>query len=140
LSTRPLEQPSSVKDPPLRDAVLAGYWLAPPSDDGEMTIVACGPVMAAAIAAHRQLLEVIPGAGLLVVTSPDRGWRKELVSRRGPSPASRLLSALRPDARLVRDLYRSYGLDEDAILDAAARLVSSPLSPLFPRAPARPAG
>src|SRR3546814_1918211 len=53
-----------------------------------------------AVAAHRAILEDVPGAGLLAVTSPDRlyeGWRAEGAG----SHAARLLGALSPDAKLV---------------------------------------
>src|SRR3546814_3027365 len=52
-----------------------------------------------AVAAHRAILEDVPGAGLLAVTSPDRlyeGWRDEGAG----SHAARLLGALSPDAKL----------------------------------------
>ncbi len=99
------------------------------------------------------MLEDIPGAGLLAVTSPDRlyaDWQSG-----GSGHAGQLLSVLAPDAALVTvldghpatlawlgsvanhhivalgvdrfgqsgdlpDLYREYGIDSDAILDAAA--------------------
>ena len=79
LSTRPLDQPQRPMTPELKADILAGgYWLVRPSPDAEVAIVACGPVVPEAIDAHRQIVEDLPGAGLLVVTSPDRlerGWR-----------------------------------------------------------------
>ena len=116
-----------------------------------------------AIAAFEQVLEDIPGAGLLAVTSADRlnaGWHAELAAVRAGHPvepclARRLLAPLAPDAALVTvldghpatlswlggvrghrvkplgvehfgqsgtipQLYRKYGIDADAILDACA--------------------
>jgi len=78
LSTRPIAQPERDMTRELADAVLDGaYWLVPPGPGAEIAIVACGAVMPDAREAHRQILEDIPAAGLLVVTSPDRlhrGW------------------------------------------------------------------
>ena len=51
-------------------------WCAP-GPGAELAIVVCGAIVPEAIEAHRQIAEDIPGAGLLVVTSPDRlhrGW------------------------------------------------------------------
>jgi pyruvate dehydrogenase E1 component len=61
-----------------------------------------------AIAAHEAILEDLPGAGLLAVTSPDRlhaGWRAAAAARgagqAARAPIERLLGALAPDAALV---------------------------------------
>ena len=117
--------------------------------------------MPEAIEACRQIAEDIPGAGLLVVTSPDllhRGWLRSRKTSGGPAAhVTDLLGRVRPDAGLVTvldghpatlswlgavgrhrvaplgvekfgqsgnvpDLYRTYGLDADAIVGAAARL------------------
>ena len=158
LSTRSLEQPARTLTPELRDQILAGgYWLIPPGPAAEMAIVASGPVVAEALAAHAELREDLPDAGLLVVTSADRlerGWR-----RGGESQVDSLLALLPPSAGLVTvldghpatlswlaavrrhrvaalgvdrfgqsgdipDLYAAYGIDKDAIVSAAARLVA----------------
>jgi len=158
LSTRPLEQPRRSIDALAPDIIAGGYWLKPPTPGAELAIVYCGAVAPEAMAAHQALMEDIPGAGLLAVTSADRlhaGWLDE---QRGgaPSQIARLLAPLAADAALVTvidghpatlswlgavaqhrihplgvdhfgqsgdipDLYRVYGLDADAILDAAAR-------------------
>ena len=58
-----------------------GYWLVPPAPDAELAIVASGPVVSEALEAHSQIVEDIPGAGLLVVTSAGRlqqGWMEAL--------------------------------------------------------------
>jgi pyruvate dehydrogenase E1 component len=165
LSTRPVAQPQRELTSELRDRILEGaYWLAPPDSDAELAIVACGMVLPEAIEAHRQILEDIPAAGLLIVTSADRLHRGWIHSQRtngafhgAPSYIERLLSALPASAGLVtvldghsaalswlgsvaghrvvalgverfgqsgdiNDLYRTYGLDADAIVGAAARL------------------
>jgi pyruvate dehydrogenase E1 component len=161
LSTRPLDQPSRAMSSSLREEVLAGgYWLEPPSHDCELAIIACGAVLPEAIEAHRQLSEDLPGAGLLVVTSPDRlerGWR-EAVQKRQDCQIAMLLSDLPQSAAMISvldghpatlswlgsvrqhrilalgvdrfgqsgdipDLYRTLGIDAEAIVAAAARLV-----------------
>ena len=158
LSTRPLEQPRRPIEALASDIIAGGYWLRPPACGADLAIVYCGAVAPEALAAHEALLEDVPDAGLLAVTSADRlhaGWLEE---QRGgaPSQITRLLAPLAADAALVSvidghpatlswlgavaqhrihplgvedfgqsgdipDLYRVYGLDADAILDAAAR-------------------
>ena len=163
LSTRPLDQPERVLTPQLRTEIIeGGYWLAPPADGAELAVVASGAVLPEAIEAHQQIVEDVPGAGLLVVTSAARlhhAWLNSVRDEHGAAPPHivRLLRPLAPDAGLVTvldghpatlswlgsvgrhrvmplgvdrfgqsgdipDLYRTYGLDVDAILDAAARL------------------
>jgi pyruvate dehydrogenase E1 component len=104
LSTRPLEQPQRAVDAALAAAIVAGgYWLKPPSSGAELAIVYTGAVAPEAIAAHEMLLEDIPGAGLLAVTSADRlhaGWVAAARSS-AASHAAQLLSPLAPDAALV---------------------------------------
>ena len=132
---------------------------ADPAPGAELAIVYCGALAEEAQKAHRAILEDIPGAGLLAVTSPDRlhaDWLRHRQDGLGPSHIERLLAPLAADAGLVTvidahpaalswlgaaagrrveplgvdhfgqsgdlpDLYRAYGLDEDAILDAVAR-------------------
>jgi pyruvate dehydrogenase E1 component len=159
LSTRALEQPEREISPTLEaDIVAGGYWMRSPAPGAELAIVCCGAVTPEAMRAHDLIAEDLPGAGLLVVTSPDRlysGWQQ---SRRGGevSHAERLLRVLPAEAALVTvidghpatlawlgavagqrvrplgvdhfgqsgdipDLYRTYALDEEAILDAAAK-------------------
>jgi pyruvate dehydrogenase E1 component len=159
LSTRPIEQPRRQVDADLAAAIVAGaYWLREPDPGAELAIAYCGAVAPEALAAHREVAEDIPGAGLLAITSADRlhrDWR-EASARGGMSVAGRLLARLRPGAALVTvgdfhpatlswlgavahnpivplgverfgqsgdipDLYRAYGIDTEAILDAAAR-------------------
>ena len=159
LSTRPVDQPERALTPDLtRDIVAGAYWAVPPAESAELAIVYQGALAPEAIAAHRMILEDIPGAGLLAVTSADRLHRDWLAGVRDGERGhiGRLLARLAPDAALVSvldghpatlswlgsvaghrihplgvdqfgqsgdipDLYRVYGLDADAILDAAAR-------------------
>ena len=112
LTTRPLTQPDRPMTDDLRRAVIdGGYWLREPEPGTELAIVCTGAVTAEAIAAHDQMLEDVPGAGLLVVTSADRlnaAWHaaeraRESADRRGalPCPIESLLDPLAPDAALV---------------------------------------
>jgi len=164
LSTRTLKQPKRELDDDLRTGILdGGYWQVPPAADAELALAYCGAVAPEVEAAHRAILEDIPGAGLLAVPSLERlhrGWLAALGARaRGesvaPSAIERLLSRLAPSAALITvqdahpaalswlgavarhrvhplgvdrfgqsgdipDLYRVYGIDTDAILDACA--------------------
>jgi len=110
LSTRPVRQPDRRMDAALREAVLAGgYWLVPPAPGAELAIAYAGAVAPEAIKAHRRILDDIPGAGLLAVTSADRlnaGWlAAERARQAGTAGAishvERLLEPLAPDAGLV---------------------------------------
>jgi pyruvate dehydrogenase E1 component len=107
LSTRPIDQPGRNVDADLdRLMIEGGYWLSPPAPGAELAIVYAGAVAPEAIEAHRQLLDDVPGAGLLAVTSPDRlhrGWRQAAGARPGAprSHVETLLEALAPDAALV---------------------------------------
>ena len=110
LSTRPLEQPKRALDPAFAAAIIDGaYWLKPPAPGTELAIVYTGAVAPEALEAHAQILEDVPGAGLLAVTSPDRlhaGWRAAATARREGrgdtrAPIERLLAPLAPDAALV---------------------------------------
>jgi pyruvate dehydrogenase E1 component len=110
LSTRTIEQPEREITRALRDAILAGgYWLKPPADGAELAIVYQGAVAPQAIAAHAQILEDVPGAGLLAVTSADRldaGWHAAQRARQagmtGAGPhVEELLAPLAGDAALV---------------------------------------
>jgi pyruvate dehydrogenase E1 component len=114
LSTRPLAQPQRTMTPALRQAVLAGgYWLRPPEPGAELAIAYEGPVAPEAMAAHDAIVDEVPGAGLLAVTSPDRlyaEWRAnttpgadgcEAGGPAQPSHIDALLASLAPDAALV---------------------------------------
>jgi pyruvate dehydrogenase E1 component len=98
LSTRQIAQADRRLD---EAALLAGaYWLKEPAEGAELAIVAQGAVLPEAIEAHAELVEDVPGAGLLVVTSPDRliqDWR----TAGRQAHVARLLAKLAPDAGLV---------------------------------------
>ncbi|MBL8805868.1 MAG: transketolase [Rhodospirillales bacterium] len=100
LSTRALSQPVRTDASWVNGCLAGAYWLVEPSPDAEIAVIYSGAVAPEAIAAHLQLCEDIPGAGLLAVTSPDRlhaGWRAD----GDLSHAARLLAHLSPDAALV---------------------------------------
>jgi pyruvate dehydrogenase E1 component len=101
LTTRALPQPEREMTPALREGILEGaYWLREPAPGAELALVYCGPVAVEAAAAHAAILDDIPEAGLLAVTSPDRLY----ADWRSAAPASRidrLLTPLAPDAALV---------------------------------------
>jgi pyruvate dehydrogenase E1 component len=157
LSTRSIHQPKRDFAAIENDVLAGAYWRVEPAQGAPLAIVTCGAVTPEALSAHAQILDDVPGAGLLAVTSPDRlhaGWRASLAGQR--CHADRLLARMAPDAALVTvidgspsalswlggvaghrvyalgvdrfgqsgdidDLYRVYGLDTDAILDACAR-------------------
>ncbi len=163
LSTRSLDQPARAFDEVAEKAVIAGgYWAHPPAEGADFAIIYSGVIVPEAKAAFETILEDIPGAGLLAVTSADRlhaSWRVAQERRRSGQDAhshiEHLLSQLTPNAHLVTvidghpatlswlgavrgqrlvslgveefgqsgdipSLYRAYGLDAEAILDAAA--------------------
>jgi pyruvate dehydrogenase E1 component len=104
LSTRPIEQPGRKIAAELEEAIIGGaYWLREPGEGAELAIAYCGAVAPEALAAHRELAEDVPEAGLLAITSPDRLHRDWRAARAGGevSVAERLLARLRPGAALV---------------------------------------
>ncbi len=110
LSTRPVAQIERNIDDSLRTGMMAGgYWLAAPEPGAELAIVYAGAVAPEAIAAHAQLAQDLPGAGLLAVTSADRlnaGWHAAERARQtsvadARAHVERLLAPLAPDAGLV---------------------------------------
>src|SRR5262249_21664007 len=73
LSTRSLPQPDPALTPEQqRDISQGGYWYAPPEQGADVAIVCLGAVTPEAIAAHASVVKDFAGAGLLVLTSPDR--------------------------------------------------------------------
>ena len=113
LSTRSLPQPErTLTQEQQADIVSGGYWYAPPENGADVAIVAMGAVTPEAIEAHASVVRDFAGAGLLVLTSPDRlhtDWLAQQRSRgrtvgrvdRAPSPVETLLAPLSRDARLV---------------------------------------
>jgi pyruvate dehydrogenase E1 component len=167
LSTRTLAQPARESDAWEADALRGAYWVRAPADGARLAIAYQGALAPEAMAAHARVLEDIPGAGLLAVTSADvlhRDWTAAGRARwRTREPRShvahvaQLLSPLSRDAHIVTlidgspstlswlgavcghrvralgvetfgqtgdlpDLYRTYRLDADAVLDAIADL------------------
>jgi pyruvate dehydrogenase E1 component len=166
LSTRALEQPDrTLSAAQIEDVIQGAYWQVEPAPGAELAVVYTGAIAQEAMTAFEQILEDVPGAGLLAVTSPDRlhlDWSASLKARsqgrRAPSHIEKLLSRLGAGAGLVTvidgppatlswlggvrgsrvsalgldhfgqsgdlpDLYRTYGLDVDAILDATAAVL-----------------
>jgi pyruvate dehydrogenase E1 component len=113
LSTRALAQPErTLSAQQQADIVAGGYWYAPPASDADIAIVCMGAVTPEAIAAHQQITRDFAGAGLLVLTSPDRlhaDWlqaqrergRTSGVVDRSAAPIERLLAPLSRDARII---------------------------------------
>jgi pyruvate dehydrogenase E1 component len=113
LSTRSLPQPQRTLTPAQEaDVVSGGYWYAAPEAGADVAIIAMGAVTPEAIAAHESVAGDFAGAGLLVLTSPDRLHADWLAAQRyrgrtvgridnTTSPVERLLAPLSRDARLV---------------------------------------
>src|SRR5260370_41642491 len=113
LSTRRLPQrPRALSPGQEADIVSGGYWYAAPEAGADVAIIAMGAVTPEAIAAHESVARDFAGAGLLVLTSPDRLHADWLAAQRNrgrtvgridntPSPVERLLAPLSRDARLV---------------------------------------
>lgn len=110
LSTRPLKQPERTLTPDLRADILSGaYWVKKPAPGAQLAIVYCGATVPEATAAFEAILEDIPDAGLLAVTSPDRlyaGFRAASEARRNgdasaQSHIEKMLASLASDAGLV---------------------------------------
>jgi len=165
LSTRSITQVTRDGDSWKADALRGGYWLRRPADGAQAAIVFSGVIAPEALAAWEDLVDDIPGLGLLNVTSPDllhRGWSAQRAARWSENAGARshaetLLSVLAPGAGLVTvldgspsalswlggvrgmrvsplgvdrfgqtgdlpDIYRTYRLDANAIVDATAEL------------------
>jgi pyruvate dehydrogenase E1 component len=110
LSTLPVTQPERALSAELRaDIITGGYWLKPPAPGAELALVYAGACAPAALAAHAEIAEDVPGAGLLAVTSADRlnaGWHaakraRQAGTKERPAPVERLLAPLARDAALV---------------------------------------
>ena len=110
LSTRAIEQPVREMTDALRHDILNGaYWRAAPTPDAPLIIAYCGALAAEVEAAYADLLEDIPGAGLLAITSPDRlhsDWQATQRQRSAgeataPSHIENLLAQLMPGGALI---------------------------------------
>ena len=163
LSTRSLEQPDRDVSTIAEDIVAGAYWKVAPAPGAPLAIVYSGAVAPEAIAAHAEIVEDLPGAGLLAVTSPDRLHKEWGSARSGQTHVKRILDQLAPNAALVTvldgapatlswlgsvkgqrvhplgvstfgqsgdipDLYKTYGLDTAAIVDACAQACLAEIS------------
>ncbi len=109
LTTRAIEQVERADDSWREPALKGGYWLRHPSGAADLAIAFTGAVTPEVLAAADELVEDVPGLGLLMVTSPDllhRDWSAHQAARWTGSPgapchAEALLSQLAPHAGLV---------------------------------------
>jgi len=109
LSTRVINQPQRNFADIADDVIAGAYWLREPEPGTELAIAYTGVLAPEAMAAHEAILEDIPGAGLLAITSADRLYENWQATTRahaqgpGVAPAhiENLLSSLAPDAGLV---------------------------------------
>jgi pyruvate dehydrogenase E1 component len=139
LSTRPIEQPRRSIDATLAADIIAGaYWLKPPQPGAELAIVYTGALAPEALEAHQALLEDMPGAGLLAVTSADRLHADWLAASRegGESHVARLLAPLAADAALVT-VIDGHPATLSWLGGAARRAVGRPARPLPRLSPRR---
>jgi pyruvate dehydrogenase E1 component len=117
LSTRSITQVDRADKDWQYGALQGGYWLRKPHGGAEAAIVFTGAIAPEAIAAWENLIDDVPGLGLLNVTSADllhRGWSAQRSARwTGGSPPQchieALLSDLAPDAGLVTVIDGSPG-------------------------------
>ncbi len=165
LSTRQIPQVSREDTRWEEDALKGGYWLRKPAPGSQAAIAFTGAIAPEILSAYEQLVDDIPGLGVLNITSPDvlhREWSAQKAARwtgqnGAVSHIESLLSDLAPHAGIVTaidgspgalswiggvkgmrisplgtdrfgqtgdlpDLYRSYRLDADAVIDAMAEL------------------
>jgi pyruvate dehydrogenase E1 component len=108
LTTREIDQVTRDDDAWQQAAIDGGYWLKAPEHGARAAIVYSGAVAPEALAAWEQLVDDVPGLGLLSVTSPDllhRGWSAREAGRwkggSAPSHVEQLLAPLAADAGLV---------------------------------------
>ncbi len=109
LSTRSLVQPVRA-DEAWRSGVIDGaYWMKPPAAGAKLALVYSGAIAPEALAAFEAILEDLPEAGLLAVTSPDvlhadwtaAGRARWTGGEARMATAERLLEPLAADAVLV---------------------------------------
>lgn len=101
LSTRALKQPIRTMNDDLKADILnGGYWEVKPSEGAELAIIYTGVLASEARSAFDMILEDIPGAGLLNVTSPDL-LNKAWIKNPGGSHVDKLLGALDKNAVLI---------------------------------------
>ena len=117
LSTRQVTQVARANADWEADALKGGYWLRPPTAGAEAAIAFTGAIAPEVLAAYAQMLDDIPGLGVLNVTSPDvlhREWSASKAARWTDRNAQTchvedLLSILAPDAGIVTVIDGSPG-------------------------------
>jgi pyruvate dehydrogenase E1 component len=117
LSTRQVAQVERANTNWETDALKGGYWLRPPTAGAEAAIAFTGAIAPEVLAAYAQMLDDIPGLGVLNVTSPDvlhREWSASKAARwtdrnAQTCHAEDLLSILAPDAGIVTVIDGSPG-------------------------------
>lgn len=117
LSTRQVPQVERANTDWESDALKGGYWLRRPAAGAEAAIAFTGAIAPEVLAAYEQLLDDIPGLGVLNVTSPDvlhREWSASKAARWTDKKAQRchaedLLSVLARDAGIVTVIDGSPG-------------------------------
>lgn len=117
LSTRQIAQVERANTDWEADALKGGYWLRRPSAGAEAAIIFTGAIAPEVLAAYEQMLDDIPGLGVLNVTSPDvlhREWSASKAARwtdrdAQASHAEDLLSILAPSAGIVTVIDGSPG-------------------------------
>jgi pyruvate dehydrogenase E1 component len=117
LSTRQVPQVERANTDWEADALKGGYWLRRPAAGAEAAIAFTGAIAPEVLAAYEQLLDDIPGLGVLNVTSPDvlhREWSASKAARWTDKKAQRchaedLLSVLARDAGIVTVIDGSPG-------------------------------
>ena len=117
LSTRQVAQVERANTDWEADALKGGYWLRPPMAGAEAAIAFTGAIAPEVLAAYEQMLDDIPGLGVLNVTSPDvlhREWSASKAARwtdrnAQTCHAEDLLSILAPDAGIVTVIDGSPG-------------------------------
>ena len=110
LSTRSIDQPVREITPEIRDGIVGGgYWMRPPAEGAGLAVAYTGVMAPEAASALGRVLEQVPGAGLLAVTSADRlnaGWKAAQTAqqhghRDNRSVIENLLAPLARDAAIV---------------------------------------
>ena len=117
LSTRQVAQVERANTDWEADALKGGYWLRRPAAGAEAAIIFTGAIAPEVLAAYEQMLDDIPGLGVLNVTSPDvlhREWSASKAARwtersMQKSHAEDLLSILAPSAGIVTVIDGSPG-------------------------------
>jgi pyruvate dehydrogenase E1 component len=106
LSNLVLPQPDRALDP--AHVIAGAHWVQPPANGAGIVIAYQGALAGEAEKAFAMLLEDMPEAGLLAITSPDRlyaGWRQaQRARRRGEKAVSHietLLAPLAPGAAII---------------------------------------